>query len=122
LTFDDIQSPEKGGRYDVLLDGTGPQQMLDNITVDGDGNPILQEDPGNQAHLARIWKFYLRSDELVEIAKHDPARFGNRNGAKVTLPTLPFSSDEESSGVVEITHLLRKNLQKFGLGALRPPR
>ena len=42
LTFDDIQSPEKGGRYDVLLDGTGPHQMLDNITIDGDGNLILQ--------------------------------------------------------------------------------
>lgn len=111
LTFDDIQSPEKGGRYDVLLDGTEPQQMLDNITVDGDGNLILQEDPGNQAHLARIWKFYPRSCELVEIAKHDPARFGNPNGAKVTLPTPPLTSDEESSGVIEITHLLRKNLQ-----------
>jgi hypothetical protein len=33
----------------MLLDGTGPQQMLDNITVDGDGNLILREDPGNSA-------------------------------------------------------------------------
>ena len=48
----------------MLLDGTGPQQMLDNMTVDGDGNLILQEDPGNQAHLARIWKFYPRRSEL----------------------------------------------------------
>ena len=110
LTFDDIRSPEKGGRYDVLLDGTGPHQMLDNITIDGDGNLVLQEDRVTTPVL-RIWKFYPRSDELVEIAKHDPARFGNRNGAKVTLPTRPFSSDEESSGVNEITHLLRKNLQ-----------
>jgi Bacterial protein of unknown function (DUF839) len=111
LTFDDIRKPELGGRYDMLLDGTGPQQMLDNITVDGDGNLILQEDPGNQAHLARIWKFYPRSGELVEIAKHDPARFGNRDRATITSPTPPFSSDEESSGVIEITHLLQKNLQ-----------
>jgi hypothetical protein len=42
LTFDDIQEPELGGRYDMLLNGTGPQQMLDNMTVDGDGNLILQ--------------------------------------------------------------------------------
>jgi hypothetical protein len=48
---------------------------------------------------------------LVEIAKHDPARFGNRIGANVTAPVAPFNSDEESSGVIEITHLLRKNLQ-----------
>ena len=59
----------------MLLDGKGPQQMLDNMTVDGDGNLILQEDPGNQEYLARIWKFYPRERELVEIAKHDPARF-----------------------------------------------
>jgi hypothetical protein len=109
LTFDDIREPELGGRYDMLLDGTGPQQMLDNITVDGDGNLILQEDPGNQAYLARIWKFYPRSGALVEIATHDPARFGNRNGAIVTAPTPPFNSDEESSGVIEITHLFKKN-------------
>ena len=103
LTFEDIQNPDLGGRYDVLLDGTKRQQMLDNMTVDDDGNLILQEDPGNQPHLARIWKFYPRSGELVEIAKHDPARFGD--------PTDPFSSDEESSGVIEITHLFRKNVQ-----------
>jgi hypothetical protein len=41
----------------------------------------------------------------VEIAKHDPARFG--------VPPTPSSltSDEESSGVIEITHLLRKGSQ-----------
>jgi hypothetical protein len=101
LTFKKIEEPEKGGRYDVLLDGTEDHQMLDNMTVDGDGNLILQEDPGNQPLLARIWKYYPRSDELVEIAKHDPARFGP--------PTPPFTRDEESSGVIEITDLLRKN-------------
>jgi hypothetical protein len=111
LTFKDIQKPEKGGHYDVLLDGTGPYQMLDNMTVDGDGNLILQEDPGNQARLARIWKFYPNSGELVEIAKHDPARFGNRDGGTVTPPTPPFTQDEESSGVIEITSLLQKNVQ-----------
>jgi hypothetical protein len=41
----------------------------------------------------------------VEIATHDPARFGDP-------PTLTFiTSDEESSGVIEITHLFRKNRQ-----------
>ncbi len=112
----DIRNPDAGGRYDMLLDGKGPQQMLDNMTVDGDGNLILQEDPGNQDYLARIWKFYPRERELVEIAKHDPARFGNRNGKIITPPTPPFNSDEESSGVIEITHLFRKNSQSSDWG------
>jgi hypothetical protein len=111
LTFDDIENPEEGGRYDVLLDGTEDQQMLDNMTVDGDGNLIIQEDPGNQAHSARIWKYYPRNDALVEIAKHDPARFGDRDGQTTTAATKPFNQDEESSGVIEITHLFRKNRQ-----------
>ena len=34
----------------------------------------------------------------------------------VTLPTPPFNSDEESSGVIEITQLLRKNLQSSDWG------
>jgi len=109
LTFDDIKNPGAGGRYDVLLDGTEPQQMLDNMTVDGDGNLIIQEDPGNQAHSARIWKYFPRNDALVEIAKHDPARFGDRNGQSTTPATPPFNADEESSGVIEITQVLGKN-------------
>jgi hypothetical protein len=47
----------------MLLDGTEPQQMLDNIAVHVDGNLILQEDSGNQAYLARTWKFNPRSAE-----------------------------------------------------------
>ncbi len=105
LTFKDIRRPDQGGVIDQLIDGTGPEQMFDNITVDGDGNLILMEDPGNQAHLARIWKFYPTSRRLVEVAKHDPQRFAT--------PTPPFNQDEESSGVIEITHLLRSKPQEW---------
>lgn len=107
LTFDDIRDPATGGKIDQLIDGTGPAQMFDNLTVDRDGNLILMEDPGNQQHAARIWKYHPRTNTLVAIAKADPARFGERNGALVTPPTAPFSADEESSGVIEVTHLLR---------------
>jgi hypothetical protein len=117
LTFDDIRHPEFGGRIDTLQDGTGPQQMLDNITVDADGNLLLQEDPGGQAYLARIWKFYPRTRALVEVAKHDPARFGDRSGTTTTPATPPFSSDEESSGIIEITQLLRRNPRHWLKGA-----
>jgi hypothetical protein len=107
LTFHDIRNPETGGVIDQLIDGAGPAQMFDNITVDRDGNVILMEDPGNQAHLARIWKFYPGSRRLVEVAKHDPARFG-------TPPTAPFNRDEESSGVIEVTQLLRSSQEHEG--------
>ena len=36
---------------------------------------LLQEDPGNQAYLARIWQYDIKHDELAEVAAFDPALF-----------------------------------------------
>lgn len=105
LTFDDIRDPTVGGKIDLLIDGTGPGQMFDNITVDRDGNLILMEDPGNQQHAAKIWKYYPRTNQLVMLAQADPARFGGRNGTTAIAPTAPFTLDEESSGIIEVTAL-----------------
>jgi hypothetical protein len=104
LTFRDIRHPDWGGKIDTMLDGTGPQQMLDNIAVDADGNLLMQEDPGGNNHLARVWKFYPKKRKLVEIAKSDPARFG--------VPATPafLTVDEEHSGIIEVTDLLGKEL------------
>jgi hypothetical protein len=107
LTFNDIRDPESGGQIDMLLNGTERHQMLDNITVDGDGNLILQEDPGAQQRLAKIWKFDPRSGALVEIAHHDPERFAPGGKSFMTI-------DEESSGVIEITSLLSKRASDHG--------
>jgi hypothetical protein len=52
--FNDASNPAAGGTIRMLLDGTEGQQMLDNMTVTKDGKVLLQEDPGNQAHLAKI--------------------------------------------------------------------
>jgi hypothetical protein len=38
ITFDDVTDPTKGGKIELLLDGTEAHQMFDNITVDADGN------------------------------------------------------------------------------------
>ncbi len=104
LTFNNITQPEHGGKIEMLLDGTGPYQMFDNITVDGAGNVLLQEDPGNQAYNAKIWIYRPDSIWLSQIARHDIARFGDLS----ISATSPFSSDEEFSGIVDVTRLFKK--------------
>ncbi len=104
LTFDDISQPEMGGTIELLLDGTGPYQMFDNITVNARGDVYLQEDPGNQAYNAKIWIYRPDSVWLTQIALHDVARFGD-----LSVPaTSPFSKDEESSGIIDATDIFRK--------------
>jgi hypothetical protein len=99
LTFDDIDNPGLGGHIDELLDGSEGQKMLDNITVSDRGQLILQEDPGNQAYLARVWRYYPATDKLVEIAHHDADLFAP--GADGFL-----TQDEESSGVIDASGIL----------------
>ena len=101
LTFDDITNPAAGGTAKVLLDGAvrGPK-MMDNIAIDRDGNLIIQEDPGKEAHLARIWFYSPVTDTLTEVAQHDPARFTPGASRFITL-------DEESSGVIDVSTLFQ---------------
>jgi hypothetical protein len=97
--FNDAANPALGGTIKMLLDGTEGQQMLDNMTVTNDGKVLLQEDPGNQAHIAKIWEYDPSTDGLTLLAQHDPARF--------TPPTpAPFNQDEESSGIIDVTDIL----------------
>ncbi len=101
LTFDDLGNPQAGGTIEALLDGTEAQNMLDNLTVTADGKVILQEDVGNQEHLGKIYQFDPATKRLTLLAEHDQARFGNIGvGA-----TSPFTQDEESSGVIEVTQM-----------------
>jgi hypothetical protein len=101
LTFDDVTNPLSGGSIEAMLDGTEAQQMLDNLTVDNQGNVILQEDPGGNAHNAKIWKYNPSTDALALLAKHEVARFGD-NGIAATAP---FNNDEESSGVIDVSEM-----------------
>lgn len=96
-TFIDITRPELGGSIKAVLDGTEGQQMFDNITV-SNGKVILQEDPGNQSYVAKIWEYDIASDKLSAISSFDPARFTSG------LPGF-ITQDEESSGVVDVTAL-----------------
>ncbi|MCC6675730.1 MAG: DUF839 domain-containing protein [Phycisphaerales bacterium] len=101
MTFTDVDNPELGGELDMLLDGTEAIQMMDNMTVDGYGNVLIQEDPGNQAHSAKIWNYNIASDTLTLLASHDVSRFGDLG----VSPTSPFSADEESSGIIDASAL-----------------
>lgn len=107
LTFNDIHDPLLGGTVEVLIDGevTG-QKMLDNLTVDGDGKVILQEDVGNQPHLGKVWQYDPGTGVTRQLAQHDATRFIAGAAADIDGSDAR-QSDEESSGVVEISPLLQ---------------
>lgn len=111
LEFENIENPLAGGTIRLLLDGTEGQQMFDNLTVTEDGLVILQEDPGGQDYLAKIWMYDPNADQrsvetpdgatgLTLIAQHDPARFA----PGVASPLL--TRDEESSGMIDVTSMV----------------
>jgi hypothetical protein len=100
LRFKDISNPAAGGRIDMLLDGTEGPKMMDNITVSR-GKVFIQEDPGNQPYLARIWCYDIKKDTIEAILEHDTALF--TSGAPGFL-----TQDEESSGIIPLHHILGK--------------
>jgi secreted PhoX family phosphatase len=99
VRFNNAANPAAGGTIEMLLDGTEGQKMMDNITINKRGQVIIQEDPGNQSHIARIWLYEIATDQLVEVAKHDPERF--TPGAAGFL-----TQDEESSGIIDVSSIL----------------
>ena len=105
ITFDDIHNPLAGGKIEVLVDGavTG-QKMMDNLTVDGDGDVLMQEDVGNQAHLGKIWKYNAATGTTSLLAQHDATRFIAGAAADIDGSDNK-QSDEESSGIVEVSSL-----------------
>jgi Domain of unknown function (DUF4114)/Bacterial protein of unknown function (DUF839) len=115
LRFDDPTKPELGGTIEAVVDGvtdkdangnTVKVNMLDNMGIDRYGHIILQEDVGSQDQLSKVWQYDIATDRLTQIAKFDPARFGDIvNGTAVTA-TAPFSKDEESSGVIDVQEIL----------------
>lgn len=105
FTFDSITNPT-GGTVEAVLDsanlvGTDGQvaRSFDNMVVDGEGNLVIQEDPGNSSYIAKTWKFNPRTGEAVQIFESDRNRFAV--GAANFL-----TQDEENSGVVDVTDLV----------------
>ena len=116
LRFNDAANPAAGGVVDQLIAGTetgGTSErphMFDNITVDRRGHVLLQEDPGGQNYLARIWQYDIASDTLTEVAHHDPDRFAPGGSKFLTI-------DEESSGIIDAEKVLGKGWYLFNVQA-----
>jgi len=102
LRFTDVNKPFLGSTLELLLDGSEDIYMSkpDNITVDDLGNVLIQEDPGNNAHLARIVSYRISDGKVGTIAKFKADYFTESGTAFITR-------DEESSGIVEVTNELR---------------
>ncbi len=106
VRFTNIATPEAGGSIAMMLDGTEAGQMYDNMTIDGLGRILLQEDVGNQAHNGKTWVYSTATGTLAQVFKHDPARFGDLVGGVATAPTAPFNADEEASGIIDASAIL----------------
>lgn len=106
FSFDSIANPT-GGTIEMVLDSTAlvgtdgeAARSFDNITVDGNGDIIIQEDPGNSAYIAKTWKFDPDTKQAVQIFESDRARF---------LPGAAgfLTQDEENSGVIDVTDIVK---------------
>ena len=102
LTFKDAQNPLEGASLEMLLNGGESIYMSkpDNITVTN-GVVVIQEDPGGNAHVARVIAYRISDGKLATLAKFDSQYFTAAGKQYMTL-------DEESSGVIDVTSLLAK--------------
>jgi len=103
LRFDDVKNPLAGASITMLLDGSEAPYLNkpDNMTVDGSGNILIQEDPGNNDHIARVIAYRISDGRMAVLAQFKTQYFSKSETA--TFMTV----DEESSGVVDATALLR---------------
>lgn len=99
LRFTDRTNPAAGGTLAMLLGGSEGQKMMDNMTINRRGDIIIQEDPGGQSYIARVWRYSIANDTLTEVAHHDADRFTPGVAGFLTL-------DEESSGVIDVSEIL----------------
>lgn len=102
--FHDIERPEKGGTIEILLKGDEGHRMLDNVTIDRRGRILMDEDPGNTPRVAKIWLYQIATDELIQVAEHNPKFF---EGTALTNPNF-ITQDEESSGIIDAEDILGK--------------
>ncbi|HEX2825513.1 MAG TPA: hypothetical protein VHP37_04150 [Burkholderiales bacterium] len=101
VRFDDIERPENGGTIEILLRGDEGHKMLDNVTIDKRGRIVMDEDPGGDNRIAKIWLYAIDTRELVQVAAHNP-KFFDPDSKKPGFVT----NDEESSGIIDAEDVL----------------
>jgi hypothetical protein len=101
VVFEDIEYPELGGTIELLLDGSEAPFLNkpDNLDIDGHGNLLLQEDPGNNRHIARIVAFDTKTGDRGVVAEFDPNLFASGSPNLITI-------DEETSGIIDAADLI----------------
>ena len=101
LTFVDGQKPELGAKLEMLLDGTEAPYFSkpDNLGLTEDGIVLIQEDPGNNAHVSRIFAFRPSDGKIAVLAEFNKEFFAPDAARLMTI-------DEESSGIINVTKLL----------------
>lgn len=104
LRFNDVNTPLAGGTLTMLLDGSESPYLSkpDNITVDTSGNVLIQEDPGNNDQVARVAAYRISDGKVATVAKFVDKYF------KVGGTNF-ITKDEESSGIIEVTDMLKKS-------------
>jgi secreted PhoX family phosphatase len=103
LTYKDVKNPLKGASLEMLLNGTEAPYLSkpDNLAVDEAGYILIQEDPGANAHVARVVAYRLSDGKLGVIAEFDKTYFAADSTSLITI-------DEESSGMVNANAALKK--------------
>jgi hypothetical protein len=108
IRWDDIENPDAGATLTLLLDGSETPNdgtklnKIDNLTIDTHGNILIQEDPGNVNHIARIVAYRISDGALGVVARFDPNLFSTRATADPSKLTI----DEESSGIIDTEEFL----------------
>jgi hypothetical protein len=118
VTFNDITNPQAGGKIELAIDShaAAPGEMFDNLTVNKNGDVLLQEDPGGNPYLAKVWQWDASSGDLIQVAEHNPDLFLDTDPATVGVQSKldidPFTDgiqgtiDEESSGIIDVSDIL----------------
>jgi hypothetical protein len=101
LRFDDIERPELGGTVKILLRGDEGHRMLDNVTIDQLGRIVMDEDPGGNNRVAKIWLYSIETRQFIQVAAHNPRLF-DPDSKRPDFVT----NDEESSGIIDAAHIL----------------
>ncbi|MEK0445312.1 MAG: hypothetical protein RLZZ399_633 [Verrucomicrobiota bacterium] len=110
LAFSDANNLTAGGSISVLVDAaklTGrdgqPARSFDNLTVGSDGLVYIQEDPGNNAYIAKHWVIDPNATNptasALQIMESDRRRFQLGGADFRTI-------DEEHSGIIDITEIM----------------